>query len=445
MALLRNEPIDVRRLPWGQSAGLALLLAAPFTALTSLVMGSVASGLGILGLILIGIAVLGGLFSGLLWVCTHTISLRGFSLAHMALNSLRRRGAALVFAMIALFAGVLSMSLGLVVSQTTALKTSGQPIDFQGYNLTVLGSAGQESAIRQAVQAQNPEKVGVGYRTALEGLNTAGGEPVSDMDAVLVGRTDPADYVISGADWGSQPGGVYVPKWANVQAGSQVEASFLDGATKNFKVVGEYEINYRSNNITPPTDLLMTANDFTKVARADSLTYFVQVAPDQVSRVANTLGAGLPQATVVNLEAYADRFMQGYRNLYVLPMALAGMALLAGFLLVANSVSLAMLDRRYEIGILKTTGYARRQILTVFAVEYGLVGVLATGAGVILIQGLLAAVAIANQMPPTVLLLNLQSMGLIAACGVVLPLLTVLGVTWTPTRVSPMVVLNERN
>jgi putative ABC transport system permease protein len=124
---------------------------------------------------------------------------------------------------------------------------------------------------------------------------------------------------------------------------------------------------------------------------------------------------------------------------------MSGLALLAGLLLVANSVSLAMLDRRYEIGILKTVGYARRQILFVFAVEYGLVGLLATGAGLRAIEGLLALLAIAARQAAVVLLLNFPSLALIAFCGVGLTLLTVINVTWNPTRVPPLVVLNDWN
>jgi putative ABC transport system permease protein len=445
MALLRNERIDVQGLPGCQSALLGLLLAELFTALTSLVMESLTAGIGVLGGIVVGIAVLGGFFSGLLRVCTRFLPLRGFPLVRMAFNSLQRRGTALVFAMIALFVGVLSMSLGQVVWQTTQLKSSGPPVDIQGYNLNILGAAGQEGAIRQAVQAQNPQRVDVGYRTALASLSLAeDGGPLSAMAAVLVGRSDPQDYVISGADWGSQPDGVYAYLGTNLKAGSQVQATFRDGTTKTFTVVGSYDVNYRLPDLYPPTGLLMTADAFTRVARPDSLTFFVQVPSGQLSRAEAVLGAALPQATVVNLEVYAGRFMESYQNLYVLPMAMAGLALVAGFLLVANAVSLAMLDRRYEIGILKTVGYSRRQILSIFAVEYGLVGLLATGAGVLLVQALLAALAVVNHQPAYVLLLNLPSMALIAFCGVGLTLLTVLGVTWEPTRVSPVVVLNER-
>jgi hypothetical protein len=41
--------------------------------------------------------------------------------------------------------------------------------------------------------------------------------------------------------------------------------------------------------------------------------------------------------------------------------------------------------------------------------------------------------------------LNLPSLALIAVCGVGLTLLVVFAVTWNPTRVSPAVILNERN
>lgn len=458
MALLRNEPIDVRRLPKLQSMALGLLLAVPFITLISLVMESVIAGIGVLLFLVIGIATLGGFFNGVLWVCTRALPTRGFPLARMAFSSLRRRGVALVFAMIALFVGVLSMSSGLAVSQVSERRIAGQSVDFQGTNLSILAPADQESAIRRAIAAHNPQQVSVGYRTTLEGLRQTSGVSgqaelgktpevlsVNATDAVLVGRSDPQDYVVSGAAWGSQPDGVYAYKWANLKVGSRVEATFRDGTTKTFTVVGSYDVNYRSIYLYPPIGLLMTTQGFTQVTRPDSLTFFVQFEPSQIGSVATALATALPQATVVDLIAYAGRFMQSYQKLYVLPIVMAWLALLAGILLVANSVSLAMLDRRYEIGILKTVGYTRGQILALFAVEYGLVGLLATGAGVLLVQGLLAVLAIANHLAASVLLLNFQSLAIIAFCGVGLALLTVVGVTWEPTRVSPVAVLNERN
>jgi putative ABC transport system permease protein len=444
MSLLRNEPVKVQSLPGCQSVLLILFLSILFTALTSLVMESLLAGIGVLLGIAIGLAMLGAFFSGLLWVCTRIFHFRGFPLARMAFTSLRRRGLALIFAMIALFIGAISMSVGLSVAQFSQLRITGGAANLEGYNLTILSTANQESAIRQAVEEQHPQNAAVGYRTALASLRVVGKDDfIPATDAVLVGRSDPADYEVSGAKWGSQPDGVYAYKWANLKPGSQVQATFRDGSTRNFTVIGSYDINYRSMNLYPPTGLLMTAEAFTRVARPDSLTYFVQVPPNQLTRAASALGTALPRATVINLVAYAARFMQSYQHLYFLPMIMAGLAMLAGILLVANSVTLAMLDRRYEIGILKTLGYTRRQVLSIFAIEYGLAGLLAAVTGVLLIQGLLALLAIGNHQPALILLLNLPNIILVAFCGVGLTLLTVLGVTWKPTQVTPVMVLND--
>ena len=444
VALLRNGRLEVRPLTGCLSAGLGLLLAVPFTALTSLVMGSLAAGVGMLALLGIGIALLGGFFSAALWVCARLFSWRRFPLARLAFNNLRRRRVALVFAMLALFVGVLSMSLGLAVRQISLGKISSQSIASQGYNLEILAEAGQEGAIRTAVQAQNPEKAAVGYRAALAGLSLMGGdEPLSALDPILVGRTDPADYAIRGAAWGSRPDGVYAYQDAHLKVGSRVQVTFRGGAIRTLTVVGSYEINDRSPHLFPLTGLLMPAEGFTRFARPDSITFFVQIVPSQVNRVAADLSAALPQATVVDLTAYAARYMQSYRRLYVLPMFLAGFALLAGLLLVANSVSLAMLDRRYEIGILKTVGYSPRQVLLIFSLEYGLVALLATGAGVLVIEGLLALLALLAHLPVGLLLLASPALLLIALFGVGLTLLAVFGVAWDSIRLSPVVILNE--
>jgi ABC-type antimicrobial peptide transport system permease subunit len=256
-----------------------------------------------------------------------------------------------------------------------------------------------------------------------------------------VGRSDPEDYRITG--WNSQPDGVYAYAGAHLKPGSQVKVTFRDGTSRILTVIGAYEINAHALNLASPTGLLMSAGAFTSVARPDSITYFARFAPNRLSQASAALATSLPQATVVNLVDYAARFMQSYRSLYFLPIILAGLALLAGILLVANAVSLAMLDRRYEIGVLKAIGYSRRQVLTIFAVEFGLVGLLATAAGVLFIQFLLAMLALSNRLSATLLLLSLPSLALVFLCGVGLTLLTVLWVAWAPTRVSPMVTFSS--
>ena len=82
---------------------------------------------------------------------------------------------------------------------------------------------------------------------------------------------------------------------------------------------------------------------------------------------------------------YQAHYISTYKNLFVFAAAMASLAILAGVLLVANSVSLAMLDRRFEIGVLKALGYSRGQVLFTQVVEYTLMAVIIslTGLGLI--------------------------------------------------------------
>jgi putative ABC transport system permease protein len=445
MALLRNEPIEVRHLASWQTGLLGLLLSIPFFALTSLVMGSALTGIGVLVAILLGVTILGGFFSAALWIFTRFLPLKGFPLVRLAVSNLRRHPLAIVFAMIALFIGVLAMSLGITVWQMAGSRISGPIVNIQGYNVELLASADQESAIRQAVLALDPRKISMGYRTQLESLQLIS-ESSADhsLDAVLVGRSDPQDYVISGAAWGSRPEGVYVYEGSGINMGSQIEATFLDGTSRIFNVIGYYNVNYDSMTLYPSLGLLIPMETFIQVAQPDALTVFVQFDPRQVHSTVTTLGKSLPQATVIDLEAYASRYMQAYQRLYALPIAMAGLALLAGLLLLANSVSLAVMDRRYDIGVFKTIGYARRQILTMFAVEYGLVSLMATGVALLIIQGLLALLALTQSLDAAVLLMNAPSLVIAASCGIGLSLATVIWIAWSPTQVPPAAILREQ-
>lgn len=71
-------------------------------------------------------------------------------------------------------------------------------------------------------------------------------------------------------------------------------------------------------------------------------------------------------------------------------------ALLVGMFLIFNTISISVVQRKYEIGILRALGTTRRQILRLFTFEgtvMGVVGsVLGTGLGVVLAKVLLASV-----------------------------------------------------
>ena len=240
------------------------------------------------------------------------------------------------------------------------------------------------------------------------------------------------------------PDGVYASRFDSIPAGSKVQVTLKDGSVKTFEVVGSYSFDFNTSYPIPGFGLLLPSDQLTEMTRADTVQYFLDVPQAQLRQVSNQLGRELPDATVVDLVAYSARFTQAYHDLFVLAVAMAGLALLAGMVLIANSVSLAMLDRRYEIGVLKAMGYSNRQILTTLLVEYTLVGVIATVLGLASVQVLLWVLNILQNGLGTLLAITPLSAGWIVLAGVGLTLLAVLLVTWRPTQVSPAVVLNDR-
>jgi putative ABC transport system permease protein len=444
MALLRNEPVAAARPPRWQALLLAAVLALPLATITSLVMGSLFRGIGVLLFALAGLLALGGFMGALAWVATHLLPLQGLPLLRMARNSLRRRGLSPVFAMIALFAGVVSLALGVVFTQNAGQAMDERTLTLPGYNVTVTALAEHEEAVRQALAAQGIDQVAYGYQTSVRAIDMPARQEPFAAQPVLMGRSEPYDYVIGGAPWGSEPDGVYTYEPAQVPLGSTVEVTLWDGTVRTLTVVGSYGVELGPARLPYALGLLMPAELSLSIAPPDTVQFAIEAPQGQVRAVSASLGEALPQATVINLQAYATRFSQAYWNLFVLATAMAGLALLAGVLLVANSVSLAMLDRRYEIGVLKAVGYSRWHILATLAAEYGLVALIPTFAALTVVQGFLVIVRHVNKVAAGLLSMPPQVAALIGLVGVGLTLLTVLAVAWRPTQVSPVVVLNDR-
>ncbi len=442
LTLLRQEPVNRSDLPWGQSLALAAGLGLPFLGLTSLIMGSFIRGLGVLLAALLGLAVLGTILGGLTWLLARLLSLFSPPMIRSAYTSLRRRSLSLVFAMIALFLGVVSLALGTVVTQGAQREMAERTIQVEGYNLNVIALAGQAEEIRAAVEAEGVEAYSLGFETPVNKVKSLQKEERGFLEPVLVAREDPQEYIIEGAPWGSRPDGVYTD--AGLPAGSQVEVTLRDGSTRVLEVVGSYFIDWRPDRLIPPSGLLMPPSLLEQIAPAETVRFFIEAADGRIAETAASLGRALPDTTVINLVAYAGRLTQTYHNLFVLGLSMASLALLAGVLLVANSVSLAMLDRRYEIGVFKAIGYSRGQVLISLVLEYVLLAVVASAAGLVAVQIFLWVLAIANGLAGNVLILTPAAALLITLAGAGLALLSVMGVTWGPTGVSPAVVLNDR-
>jgi ABC-type antimicrobial peptide transport system permease subunit len=139
---------------------------------------------------------------------------------------------------------------------------------------------------------------------------------------------------------------------------------------------------------------------------------------------------------VTDLGAIVERIL---RNLLILLTALASLALLAGAVIIANAVALAMLERRREIGIMKSLGFASRSVLAQVLFENALLGALggvAAVAVVTLTTMLLSRFVFQIQLEVSMAF----SIAIVLASGLLAAAVAGL-VAWAPTRVRPLEVL----
>jgi putative ABC transport system permease protein len=118
--------------------------------------------------------------------------------------------------------------------------------------------------------------------------------------------------------------------------------------------------------------------------------YQLILDPRQAADKLNTISAAVPGVTTFNLADITVFINDLLNNFIVMLTAIASLAMIAGLIIIANAVALAMLERRRELGILKAVGHTSRSVLSGVLVENGIIGF--TGA---LLAMLLVALAMA--------------------------------------------------
>jgi ABC-type antimicrobial peptide transport system permease subunit len=153
----------------------------------------------------------------------------------------------------------------------------------------------------------------------------------------------------------------------------------------------------------------------------------------------NKIQAKVPDAETLSL-AEITQVINGLLNdLIIMLTAIASLAMIAGVIIIANAVALAMLERRRELGILKSVGHTSSSILGEVLIENGTIGF--TG-------GLLAMLLVSVALLLIGILIKSLNFGvnpglivtIILATAVVCMIVAAL-VAWSATRVRPLEVL----
>jgi ABC-type antimicrobial peptide transport system permease subunit len=115
------------------------------------------------------------------------------------------------------------------------------------------------------------------------------------------------------------------------------------------------------------------------------------------------------------------------------------LSLLAGVIIIANAVALAMLERRRELGILKSVGYKSSSILGEVLLENGIVG--ATSALLAMLLATLVTVLLGHYVFKTDFGVSVTIALAMVAGAALLAMITAVLVAWRAVRVRPLEVL----
>src|SRR5579859_4331354 len=229
------------------------------------------------------------------------------------------------------------------------------------------------------------------------------------------------------------------PLKGHVGVNSTIVLASIDGKqTVTMTVVGVYRSTGLGSTFEP---LLTTAGTVQTLSPAGppQTIFYMKIDPNSVNKALGVIGKLAPTAFVFNLANLGD-YIDQYLNYMLLTLStIAGLSLLAGVIIIANAVALAMLERRRELGILKSVGYTSTTVLSEVLIENGVIG----GLGAVLAM-LLVTLAI-NLLNRFAFHSNFGVNGLIVLILIVgaalLAMITAALVAYGSVRVRPLEVL----
>lgn len=181
-------------------------------------------------------------------------------------------------------------------------------------------------------------------------------------------------------------------------------------------------------------------------AGAQFSIFFMQIDPTYIKQdLTKVQGYLLYKDFVFDLTGLIDTFTGLLNQVLAFPLLLSLLSLLAGSLLIANNVALAMLERRTEVGVLKAIGAKRKRIISILLWESGLLGLVGGLLGIS--SSLLVALVLpgivrnANRNFNLLIYWSPVEAFLILALGIGLTIIGTLFSAWRAVQEKPLVVL----
>jgi putative ABC transport system permease protein len=224
-----------------------------------------------------------------------------------------------------------------------------------------------------------------------------------------------------------------------LKVGDTVTLAGIDRKSiKTVTIVGVYRQNGFGGNLYPILGTVNTVTALSPVGFNQSV-FYMKIDPNKLNSAVDVIGNAVPNASILNLANIGDIIGQLLNDLLLTLTTIASLSLLAGVIIIANTVALAMLERRREIGILKSVGYTSRSILSEVLIENGLIG--GTGA----LMAMLLVTLATSILGTYVFRSNFGVSSVITLAlilgSVVLAMITAAAVAWSAVRVRPLEVL----
>lgn len=398
------------------------------------------------------------------------------STAKLAYRGIGRQSGRTAATLVALFVGVFTVGLMLIIGQDIRNRFDDLIAHSLTFNLGVIDTADRAQLVDQALPtipglhgqrantlanvvpvALNGESVatvatrvrqqgnqgnngfnGFGQFAQIEGSSLGAGE----VPHITIPKKPHAGRALTASDAGTNNvllASELLDKPWNLKAGDTISVSDQAGTTtQTITVVGFFQ-NQPGEEIH---NAAILGDDKLVRGLGGSRTYeswLLKVDPSHTAQAFRIVSDADPQATMVDFTDFVAFFDRLLSNVIIFLSAIASLALLAGIVIIANTVALAMLERRREIGILKSVGYDSGTVLSQVLLENAVVGALGGIAAITAVAAattLLGRLVFKTDLPVSTPL----ALAIILATSL-LAAVTAALVAWKPVRVRPLEVL----
>ncbi len=225
----------------------------------------------------------------------------------------------------------------------------------------------------------------------------------------------------------------------HLKVGDTITLASIDRLdSRTVTVVGIYKTTSFGSSLDPILGTRDTVRGLSPGGIEQSI-FYMKIDPNKLNSAIDAIGNTVPHAFVFSLSNLSNFINQLLNDILLTLTTIASLSLLAGIIIIANAVALAMLERRRELGILKSVGYTRGSILSEVLIENGLVG--GVGALLAMVLVVVATALLGSYIFHSVFGVSGYIALLLIGGSVLLAMLTAALVAWGAVRVRPLEVL----